>query len=266
MTLPHHLLKMADNLLRQANPAWRARRKYRGELRWWKKELNELKRWYDGESDWYSIPPPRADQIQRVSPIWVTNAVATVHHMVPHYPEILRIKDDEFAGKKVLEVGCGPLAPIMQFRDCAWHGLDPLVDSYLRCGWPLYDYGVTFVNARGESMPYVDSYFDAIVSVNALDHVDDLAKVSSEIERVVKVGGRLYFEVEYHDPRPLEPQRIDDNILVACFTRCVMNKIYESSSKQNHELLMNRFDLLPDETAQSEQNGRLAVWHGERVR
>lgn len=268
MTLPHHLrwLRMGDNLLRRASPSWRARRKYRGEMRWWQKELKELKRWYDGESDWYTIPPPTADQIRRVSSIWITNAVATVHHVAPHYPEVLNIADDELAGKKVLEVGCGPLAPIMQFHNCARHGLDPLIDSYVRSGWPLYDYGVTFVNAGGESMPYVDSYFDAVIAVNALDHVDDLAKVSSEIQRVVKLGGRLYFEVEYHEPRPLEPQQINDDIIVACFERCKMNKICETSGKQNHERLVDRFGLRPDETGEYEQDAHLTVWHGERVR
>lgn len=259
-------LKMADSLLRRASPAWRARRKYGGELRWWEKELEELKRWYDGECDWYCIPPPSPEQRQLVSPVWVTNAVYTVHHLAAHYPDALGIGQDEFAHKKVLEVGCGPLAPIIQFRRCARHGLDPLLDLYVRCGWPLYDYGVTFVNARAESMPYVDSYFDAVISVNALDHVDDFAQVASEVQRVVKLGGRLYFEIEYHEPRPLEPQRINDDIVLASFTRCEMHKVSERSCGGNDEPLLDRSAVLPDRAGQHGERGRLAVWHGQRVR
>jgi SAM-dependent methyltransferase len=269
-TMPmNHVLnrsrRLANAALSRISRRRRATHKYAGEVAWWRKELEQLKRWYDGEIDWCCIPPPTREQVRHVSPIEVTNAVVTVHHIVPHYRTVLLIKEDEFVGKRVLEVGCGPLAPIMQFRDCERHGLDPLIESYIRGGWPLYDYGITFVNARAESMPYADSYFDAVISVNALDHVDDFTQVASEIQRVLKVGGRLYFEVEYHEPRPLEPQRINDDVVRASFTSCVMDKICERSGSEKYDLVANRFGLRPDGTGQYTDDGRLAVWHGIRT-
>jgi SAM-dependent methyltransferase len=222
---------LSDRLLSRMSATWRTRRKYGREMMWWLNELSELKRWYDGNADWCGIPRLTRDKARYVSAIWATNAVVTVHELVPHYLKILRLPRDMFAGKKVLEVGCGPLAPTMQFRGCERQGLDPLVDAYLRCGWPLYDYGITVVNARAESMPYVDSYFDAIVSVNALDHVDNFAQVASEIQRVLRVGDRLYLEIEYHEPRPLEPQCLNDDKVRASFTSCTMEKIRERSGR-----------------------------------
>jgi ubiquinone/menaquinone biosynthesis C-methylase UbiE len=53
-------------------------------------------------------------------------------------------------------------------------------------------------------MPYPDAYFDAVISVNALDHVDDFERVASEMQRVLRKGGGIYFEVECHAPAVTE--------------------------------------------------------------
>lgn len=73
------------------------------------------------------------------------------------------------------------------------------------------------INAIRESMSYVDSYFDAVISVNALDHVDDFRQVASEIYRAVKVGGKIFFEVEYHAPTVNEPQHLNDATVIDSF-------------------------------------------------
>ncbi len=244
-----------------ASPAWRARRKYEGELAYWRKDLGKLLRWYRGEADWCRIPPPSEKQALKESGVPATNAIMTVNRLVPHYTEALLIDDDAFVGKRVLEVGCGPLAPVIQFRDCERHGLDPLIDLYVRSGWPLYDLDVTFVDARAESMPYADAYFDAVISVNALDHVDDFPLVASEIQRVLKVGGRVYFDIEYHEPRPLEPQRLDDALVLSSFSSCEMRRIRERSGEEKYRAMAERFGMRPDGTGQYTDD-RLVVWHG----
>ena len=60
---------------------------------------------------------------------------------------------------------------------------------YMAAGWPLYDYDAKFINTGGESLPYRTGYFDAVVSVNALDHVDDVEQTAGEMECVVNLGG-----------------------------------------------------------------------------
>jgi len=260
-----YLRRAAEALLWRVHPASRARLKYRGEARWSRDELQQLQRWYQGETEFYGIRPPSPDQKKEVSQILAANATVTAHDMVPHYPVLLSIDENRFAGKRVLEVGCGALAPIMQFRDCDRHGLDPLIDEYIQCGWPLYDYGITFVTARGETMPYVDAYFDAVISVNALDHVDDFVQVASEIQRVLKSDGQLFIEIEYHAPRRLEPQGISDDVVLASFDKCRMEKVSERGWEERFQLLREKFDLNAEAIDQYEEPGVFAVWHGTRT-
>lgn len=253
------VIDKGDGVLRRLSPAWRARRKYAAEHRFWQAELSHLLAWYQGtERDWWGLRPPSAGQRQEVSQNPALNAVLTAHHLRPAYLEQLQLKADSFSGKRVLEVGCGPLAPVLQFIGCERHGLDPLIDLYKKAGWPLDDYDVEFSSAPGESMPYPDGFFDAVISVNALDHVDDFAKVTSEIQRVLKVGGGIYIEVEYHEPTVCEPQHLTDATIIDSFGGCQMKKVCERGKKDVFRLLGSRDELVSNAD-------RLVVWHGLRT-
>lgn len=260
-------LQSGDQLLRQINPTYRARRKYTSELDYWKGELEHLRRWYEDNSiDWWGVPPPAADKKRTASDIWAVNAVMTIHHIRPSYLEELQLDADCLRGQRVLEVGCGPLAPILQFAHCTRHGLDPLLDQYIQSGWPLYDYDAKFVNAKGESMPYADAYFDTVLSVNALDHVDDFHQVASEIQRVVKIGGKVYFEIEYHTPTVNEPQELHDTVVLKAFSSCNMKKIIERGKRELFQAVVKRFGLIAHKFDHFTNEERFVTWHGERIR
>lgn len=262
-----NIMEIFDQIYRRISPTYRARRKYVAELDYWKKELENLRKWYeDATIDWWGIPPPPANKKLSVSDIWAVNAVMTMHNVRPSYLEELQLDADYFRGQKVLEVGCGPLAPILQFRDCIRHGLDPLLDQYLQSGWPLYDYDAKFVNAKGESMPYVNAYFDAVISVNALDHVDDFRQVASEIQRVVRVGGKICFEVEYHTPTTTEPLELNDTIVLESFSLCDMKKVIERGKKEMFQSLARRFNLIANKFDDFTNEERFVTWHGKRIR
>jgi SAM-dependent methyltransferase len=234
-------------------------------LQYWKGELINLSRWYnEGSIDWWGISSPSPNAKVSVSDIWATNAVMTMHRIRPNYLEELKIGSDSLRGKRVLEVGCGPLAPILQFSDCVRHGLDPLLNMYVDAGWPLYDYDAKFVNAKGESMPYIDSYFDVVISVNALDHVDDFGKVASEIQRVLKVGGELYFEVEYHHATITEPLELSDDVVRKSFSSCDMKKIIERGKRDTFQALTDRFGLIRNRFSHFTNDEKFATWHGKR--
>ena len=40
-------------------------------------------------------------------------------------------------------------------------------------------------------MPFEDGFFDAVISVNAIDHVNDFAETAKEIKRVLKLKDDL---------------------------------------------------------------------------
>lgn len=190
----------------------------------------------------------------------------TMHQMRPSYLEELQIQADCLCGQRVLEVGCGPLAPILQFTDCTRHGLDPLLDQYIQSGWPLYDYDAKFVNAKGESMPYVDAYFDTVISVNALDHVDDFEQVASEIQRVIKIGGKVFLEVEYHRPTVTEPLELNDARVLEAFSSCKMTKVIERGKREMFQALVKRFGLISNKFEHFTDDEQFVTWHGERIK
>jgi SAM-dependent methyltransferase len=240
------------------NPTVRAREKYKAELGYWRGQLDLMLRWYVGhEPNWYGLPSPREDHKLVVSEIPAVNAILTSHRLRPVYLERLRLASNAFRGKRVLEVGCGPLAPILVFEDCVRHGLDPLVDRYIESGWPLYGLDVIFTNSHGEKMPYPDEYFDAIISCNALDHVDDFDQVASEMQRVLKKGGGIYFEVDYHEATVTEPIELTDSIITDAFSHCRLNKVIERGKLEAYKAtgVVN--------SAASNEN-RLVLWHGEK--
>ena len=221
---------MLDTLLRRASPAYRIQRKEQAELAFWQNALAELRSWYDGKISFWGTPPLQPERRHSVSDHWVVNAITIRHGLRPTYHEALQLDRDAFRGKRVLEVGCGPMAPILQFADCDRHGVDPLVNVYMFAGWPLYAYDVKCVSTKAESLPYPDGYFDAIISVNALDHVHDFEQVCSEIERVLRPGGEVHFEVEYHKPTVTEPVMLHDHRMHRALPGCKLSKILRRSA------------------------------------
>ena len=86
---------------------------------------------------------------------------------------------------KVLDVGSGPFPSALCFQGCDIYNLDPLMDKYIAAGYPLhcYESRARFVQAKAEAIPFEDGFFDAVISVNAIDHVDgdprQLARIPS---------------------------------------------------------------------------------------
>jgi len=56
-------------------------------------------------------------------------------------------------------------------------------------------HNVYFQQGVGEFLPFKDSFFDFVVSLAVLEHVEDVFSVVQEAYRVLKPGGVAYFEV-----------------------------------------------------------------------
>ena len=104
----------------------------------------------------------------------------------------------DWAGLEVLDLGCagGFMAEALDARGAQVTGIDPAsaaIDAaraHARSGGLriAYDVGV------GEALPYGDATFDAIVCVDVLEHVSDLAQVLAEVTRVLRPGGLFLFD------------------------------------------------------------------------
>jgi SAM-dependent methyltransferase len=114
-------------------------------------------------------------------------AIALIKDIVNH----LKLDSDS----SILEVGSGAAGIINYLPGNKRCSIDPLEDYYSTVEEfvQVRDPEVEFKSAQGESIPYNDSSFDLIIIDNVLDHCEDPSKVMSEIGRVIRSGGYIYF-------------------------------------------------------------------------
>ncbi|MEL6682122.1 MAG: bifunctional 2-polyprenyl-6-hydroxyphenol methylase/3-demethylubiquinol 3-O-methyltransferase UbiG [Pseudomonadota bacterium] len=110
----------------------------------------------------------------------------------------------DWQGKTVLDLGCagGFMAEAICDRGARVIGIDPAADAIAaaRAHAAATDRDIGYDVGVGEALPYGDSTFDAVVCVDVLEHVTDLAKVVQEIARVLRPGGVLLFDTINRNP------------------------------------------------------------------
>lgn len=96
-----------------------------------------------------------------------------------------------------VDVGCG-LISVFHGMENRVIALDPLMEGYNQI-LRSEDDNIRYLEASGEEIPFSDGYFDYAFCVNVIDHTPNPDKMASEIKRVVKDGGQIYFEVNFDD-------------------------------------------------------------------
>lgn len=129
--------------------------------------------------------------------------VRTLKNLVPGRLAWFDRKID-WAGKTVLDLGCagGFMAEALAQRGADVTGIDPAAGAieaaraHAREGGMRISYDV----GMGEALPYDSASFDAVVCVDVLEHVADLDKVLSEVERTFHPGGMFLFDTINRNP------------------------------------------------------------------
>jgi len=110
----------------------------------------------------------------------------------PWMPEVMGF--NEFAGKRLLEVGCGMGTDLLQFArgGARVTGVDltPRSIEISRRHLSLYDEPGEFTIADCETLPFADESFDVAYSNGVLHHTPDTAGAVREIHRVLRPGGQ----------------------------------------------------------------------------
>lgn len=110
--------------------------------------------------------------------------------MLNKYTDVLGIGPNEFCNAKVIDIGCGPRGTLHEFQADIKIGLDPLSDIYMAEFRMNHD--MLYLKAYSEDIPLPSNYMDYVLSVNSLDHVDDVDKTLKEIHRILKPTGVFY--------------------------------------------------------------------------
>jgi ubiquinone/menaquinone biosynthesis C-methylase UbiE len=109
----------------------------------------------------------------------------------PWMPEVMGF--NQFAGKRLLEVGCGMGTDLLQFARggaiCTGVDLTPRSVEISSLHFGLYGMRADFVLADGERLPFDDESFDVVYSNGVLHHTPDTAQAVRELRRVLKPGG-----------------------------------------------------------------------------
>jgi SAM-dependent methyltransferase len=102
---------------------------------------------------------------------------------------------DEFAGKRVLEIGCGmgAMASLWAKRRATVSAVDlaPFSVEMTRRRFSLMGLAGDISQADARSLPFGDGQFDYVYSWGVLHHSPNLAQSLREMMRVLRTGGRF---------------------------------------------------------------------------
>lgn len=199
-----------------------------------KKIVIEYEKWYKGKIEsLYGEKPPSDDKKIKLGNLRENSILTWAKiHQENKYLKELKLNEDVFTNKTVLDIGSGGIPSALIFKRSKIICLDPLLDTFKELDYPFkyYNKRSQFIKGFAEKMPFPDNSFDAIISVNAIDHFNDLKLVSSEIKRVLKKDGLIRIHIHYHKSTILEPIELNDEIIKNLFGWCnEFKKITESS-------------------------------------
>ena len=203
------------------------------EIKFWRREIKNYVKWYKGEMELHDNPTP-VNKVKAATP--EISAILTffeVHQKKRYYTDLL-LSTSEFQGLKILDIGSGPFPSALCFENTEVYSLDPLLANYISAGYPIHCYESRgkFVQAQAEGIPFEDGFFDAVVSVNAIDHVNDFEATAKEIKRVLKPSGRFRMHVHYHPKTKAEPHVLNDEVFLKNYSWVSgLKKFSESKQK-----------------------------------
>ena len=133
--------------------------------------------------------------------------VRTLANMVPgrmrHFDRVMAARGG-WAETAVLDLGCagGFMAEALDDRGARVTGLDPAERAVAaaRAHAAATGRDIRYDTGMGEALPYGDGAFDAVVSVDVLEHVADLGQVIAEVARVLRPGGVFLFDTINRNP------------------------------------------------------------------
>lgn len=118
-----------------------------------------------------------------------------LHGIHNKYLDALQIGEDYFEGKVVVDIGCGPRGSLHLFKAERKYGIDPLSTVY-RTLFGIKNHEMTYLSDSADNISLPSDSIDIVISVNSLDHVDDLKHTVYQVWRILKDSGE--FRINYN--------------------------------------------------------------------
>jgi SAM-dependent methyltransferase len=121
-----------------------------------------------------------------------------------------------FQDKVIGDFGCGPRGTLTWIKNAKLKiGLDVLADLYFdHFAESLQKHDMIYVKTTEKSIPLPTHYLDYLFTFNALDHVDNLKDICSELKRILKPKGVLLASFNLNEKASkCEPQNLTEDIL-----------------------------------------------------
>lgn len=143
----------------------------------------------------------------KLGPDVYTNPERFPRWTLQRYCDLPEIEPESFLGQVVADVGCGPVGSLHHFSARVKVGVDPNAQHYQPFGIDSQD--MVYLSSPAENILLPEACVDVVLSVNALDHVDDFEAAIDGISRVLKPGGRFLASLNMQ-PTPMkrEPQML----------------------------------------------------------
>ena len=111
------------------------------------------------------------------------------------------ISKEDVNGKKLLEVGCGMGADLLEFAKkgaiCTGIDLTPNHVALAKKLFKTYGFSAKITKGDAESLAFADNSFDCVYSHGVIHHTPNTEQALTEIHRVLKPGGKALIMV-YH--------------------------------------------------------------------
>jgi SAM-dependent methyltransferase len=108
------------------------------------------------------------------------------------YYATLRHASEHLAGKRVLDIGAGQAKYRKWFANAAYWAID-------LPAWDAPNKG-PHVFADAGALPFPDASIDGVLLLGVLEHVPHPDRVLADCARVLRPGGRVYFEIPFLRP------------------------------------------------------------------
>jgi len=204
--------------------------KYDEEKKFWLYEKTRLENLYESKPEW-------KEKYDNAMDAWLEE------FQKPNYLYALDCDKDTFKGMNMVEIGGGPFPSATAFNYSSIENIDPLMEFYVDHFHEFESDEYWWSDDNAEDTVYLDNEFGAVISVNAIDHVDNFEAVAKELKRICKPSVKFAMHVHYHKATPCEPIEITDERFAKAFDWVPNLKVHKRSRTKD----LGQFTCNPDE-------------------